>query len=80
MMWPLTVEGKPSDVAARRAELTGWPLPVEGKPSDGSARRAELTGVVYDAARDGLPARNVERGLWPSCGGGVTTSRRRRSP
>ncbi len=41
------------------------PLTVEDKPLDVSARRAELTGFVYDAARDGLPAHELEGGLWP---------------
>ena len=41
-----------------------WPLPVEGKPLDVAARLAELTGFVSDAARDGLPAHEVERRLW----------------
>ena len=42
-MTPLTVEGKPLDVAACLAELTGW---------------------VSNAAREGLPAHELERGLW----------------
>ena len=40
------------------------PLIVEGKPLDVAARLAELTGFVSDAARDGLPAHELERGLW----------------
>ena len=40
------------------------PLTVEGKPSDVAARLAELTGFVTDAARDGLPAHELERGVW----------------
>ena len=40
------------------------PLTVEGKPLDVAARLAELTGFVYDAARDGLPAHELERSLW----------------
>ena len=40
------------------------PLTGEGKPLDVSARLAELTGFVYEAARDGLPAHELERGLW----------------
>ncbi len=44
-MTPLTVEGKPLDVAARLAELTGW---------------------VSAAARDGLPAHELERSVWQS--------------
>ncbi|MBL8253101.1 MAG: ISKra4 family transposase [Candidatus Competibacter sp.] len=43
-----------------------WPLPVEGKPSDVARRLAELEGLVREAARDGLPAHEVERGLWSS--------------
>jgi hypothetical protein len=39
------------------------PLPVEDKTLDLSAKRAELTGFVYDAARDGLPAHELERGV-----------------
>jgi hypothetical protein len=39
---------------------------VEGKPLDVAARLAELTGFVTDAARDGLPAHELERGLWRS--------------
>jgi hypothetical protein len=42
------------------------PLTVEGKPLDVAARLAELTGFVSDAARDGLPAHELERGLWQS--------------
>ena len=41
-----------------------WPLPVEGKLLDVAARVAQLTGFVTDAARDGLPAHELERGLW----------------
>jgi hypothetical protein len=41
-----------------------WPLPVEGKRLDVAARVAQLTGFVTDAARDGLPAHELERGLW----------------
>ena len=41
------------------------PLIVEGKPLDVAARLAELTGFVSDAARDGLPAHELERGVWP---------------
>jgi len=41
-----------------------WPLTVEGKPLEVSARWAEPTGFAYDAARDGLPAHEMERGLW----------------
>ncbi len=40
------------------------PLTVEGKPLDVAARLAELTGFVSDAARDGLPAHELERGVW----------------
>jgi len=40
------------------------PLTVEGKPLDVAARLAELTGFVTDAACDGLPAHELERGLW----------------
>ena len=40
------------------------PLIVEGKPLDVAARLAELTGFVSDAARDGLPAHALERGVW----------------
>ena len=40
------------------------PLTVEGQPLDVAARLAELTGFVTDAARDGLPAHELERGLW----------------
>ena len=40
------------------------PLTVEGKPLDIAARLAEPTGFVADAARDGLPAHELERGLW----------------
>ncbi|HPE73192.1 MAG TPA: ISKra4 family transposase [Candidatus Competibacter sp.] len=41
-----------------------WPLTTEGKGLDLSAHLAVLTGFVYDAARDGLPAHELERGLW----------------
>jgi hypothetical protein len=41
-----------------------WPLPVEGKLLDVAARVAQLTGFVSEAARDGLPAHELERGLW----------------
>ena len=41
------------------------PLTVEGKPLDVAARVAELTGFVDAAARDGRPAHEMERGLWP---------------
>ena len=40
------------------------PLTGEGQPLDNAARLAELTGFVSDAARDGLPAHELERGLW----------------
>ncbi|MGZ9057575.1 ISKra4 family transposase [Methylomagnum sp.] len=43
-----------------------WPLDVEGKGLDVAARLAELTGFVAGAARDGLPAHELERGLWQS--------------
>ncbi|MFO1423580.1 MAG: ISKra4 family transposase [Candidatus Competibacteraceae bacterium] len=39
------------------------PLDVEGKPLDVAARLAELTGFVA-AAREGLPAHELERSLW----------------
>ena len=42
------------------------PLTVEGQPLDVAARLAELTGFVSDATRDGLPAHELERGLWQS--------------
>ena len=42
------------------------PLTVEGKPLDVAVRLAQLTGFVSDAARDGLPAHELERGLWHS--------------
>jgi len=41
-----------------------WPLAVEGKGLDVAARLAALTGFVQAAARDGLPAHELERGLW----------------
>ena len=37
---------------------------MEGKGLDLSARLAELTGFVAAAARDGLPAHELERGIW----------------
>ena len=40
------------------------PLTGEGKPLDVAARLAELTGFVTEAARDGLPAHELERSLW----------------
>ena len=40
------------------------PLTVEGQPLAVAARLAELTGFVSDAARDGLPAHELERGVW----------------
>lgn len=40
------------------------PLPVEDKILDLSAQLTELTGFVYDAARAGLPAHELERGIW----------------
>ena len=40
------------------------PLTVKGKELVLPARLAELTGFVYDAARDGLPAHELERGFW----------------
>jgi len=43
-----------------------WPLNVEGKRSDVARRLAELEGLVQDAARDGRPAHELERGLWSS--------------
>jgi hypothetical protein len=43
-----------------------WPLDVEGQGLDVSARLAELTEFVQEAARDGLPAHELERGLWRS--------------
>ncbi|MFZ1643347.1 MAG: hypothetical protein WAV07_18325, partial [Candidatus Contendobacter sp.] len=42
------------------------PLTVEGKPLDVAARLAELTGLVSAAARDGLPAHELERSVWQS--------------
>ena len=44
--------------------LRMMPLTVEGQPLDVAARLAELTGLVAAAARDGLPAHELERGLW----------------
>ena len=38
---------------------------MEGKGLGVSARLAELTGFVH-AARDGLPAHELEHGLWQS--------------
>ena len=40
------------------------PLTGEGKLLDVSARLTELTGLVEAAARDGLPAHELEQGLW----------------
>ena len=40
------------------------PLTVEGKGLDLPTHWAELTGFVAAAARDGLPAHEMERGLW----------------
>ena len=40
------------------------PLPAQGKGLDVAARLAEVTGLVETAARDGLPAHELERGLW----------------
>jgi hypothetical protein len=40
------------------------PLTVEGKGLDVPAHLAELTRFVEAAARDGLPAHEMERGLW----------------
>jgi hypothetical protein len=40
------------------------PLTGEGKPLNMSARLTELTGFVAAAARDGLPAHELEQGLW----------------
>ena len=42
------------------------PLTGEGKPLDVLARLVELTGLVESAARDGLPAHELEHGLWQS--------------
>lgn len=42
------------------------PLTVEGKRLDVANRLAELEGLVQEAARDGLPAHELERGLWQS--------------
>ena len=41
-----------------------WPLPAQGKGLDVAAHLAELTGLVETAAREGLPAHELERGLW----------------
>ena len=43
-----------------------WPLAVEGKGLDVAAHLAELTRFVQGAAREGLPAHELERGLWRS--------------
>ncbi len=43
-----------------------WPLAVEGKGLDVAAHLAELTGFVRGAAREGLPAHELERGWWRS--------------
>lgn len=40
------------------------PLPVEDKTLELSAQLAELTSLVYAAARDGLPAHELERSVW----------------
>jgi hypothetical protein len=40
------------------------PLTAQGKGLDVAARLAEVTGLVETAARDGLPAHELERGLW----------------
>jgi hypothetical protein len=40
------------------------PLTVEGKGLAIAAHLEELTGFVEAAARDGLPAHEVERGVW----------------
>jgi hypothetical protein len=40
------------------------PLTVEGQRLDVANRLAELEGLVHEAARDGLPAHELERGLW----------------
>ena len=40
------------------------PLTPESKGLDLSAQLAEVTGFVYDAAREGLPAPELEQGLW----------------
>lgn len=40
------------------------PLTTESKGLDLSAQLAEVTGFVYDAAREGLPAHELEQGLW----------------
>ena len=41
-----------------------WPLPTEGKELDLSTHWAALTGLVEAAVRDGLPAHELEQGLW----------------
>ena len=41
-----------------------WPLPTEGQELDRSTHWAALTGLVEAAVRDGLPAHELERGLW----------------
>ena len=40
------------------------PLTAQGQGLDVAARLAEVTGLVEAAARDGLPAHELERGLW----------------
>ena len=40
------------------------PLPVEDKTLELSAQLAELTSLVSAAARDGLPAHELERSVW----------------
>jgi hypothetical protein len=40
------------------------PLTVQGQGLDVAARLAEVTGWVETAARDGLPAHELERSLW----------------
>jgi hypothetical protein len=42
------------------------PLTVEGKRLDVAHGLAELEELVHKAARDGLPAHELERGLWQS--------------
>ncbi|MFO1422665.1 MAG: hypothetical protein U1F70_03275 [Candidatus Competibacteraceae bacterium] len=42
------------------------PLTVEGKRLDVANRLEELEGLVQEAARAGLPAHELERGLWQS--------------
>jgi hypothetical protein len=41
-----------------------WLLPAQGKGLDVAAHLAELTGLVETAARDGLPAHELERSRW----------------